>query len=103
MSSSKRTFDLADNRRLTRMRVHIVHDVEGNIHAISQLMATTDLEQAGSKFIKAGPIPGPGQHLVEAELDDEVAGVSLKEILDGHRWDHEAASFVRRDATGTSA
>ena len=79
------------------MRVHIVHDDSGRLIAVSRVMSRADLESSGSAFIKAGPVPGPGQHVVETDVSDELVDRGLRAVLDGYRWDISGTALVEHD------
>lgn len=77
------------------MKVTVVHDDQGEIVAIAN---TGDLTQAGSKFTRAGLLPGTGQRAIEIELTQEQAAGRIREIHASCRVDPASSTLVRKDA-----
>jgi hypothetical protein len=77
------------------MKVTVVHDERGEIVAIAKI---GDLTEAGSKFTRAGLLPGKGESVVEIELSEEQAVRPLREIHASCRVDPASARLVRKDA-----
>jgi hypothetical protein len=76
------------------MKVTVVHDDQGEIVAIASI---GDLAQAGSKFTRAGLLPGAGQRSVEIELTQEQAARPPREIHASYRVDLASSSLVEKD------
>jgi hypothetical protein len=76
------------------MKVTVVHDDHGEIVSIANI---GDLAQAGSKFTRAGLLPGKGQSVVEIELDDEQAARPTREIHALYRVDPASSTLVHKN------
>ena len=74
------------------MKLTIVHDENGHIIALSQVV---DLKQARSKFVEVGVIPGKGQRTLDFELTGEFDQMPLREIYRLYRVDHTTSKLVR--------
>lgn len=72
------------------MKVTVVHD-DGEIVSIAKV---GDLAEAGSKFTRAGLVPGEGQSVVEIELDEEQAVRPVREIHASYRVDASSSTLV---------
>lgn len=80
------------------MKATVVHDENGQIIAISK---TVNLQQAGSKFTRAGIIPGQGQNALEVELTEELESMRPLDIHQNYRVDRAAARLVRAEHSVT--
>jgi len=76
------------------MKVTVVHDDHGEIVSIAKI---GDLAQAGSKFTRAGLLPGEGQSVVEIELDEEQAARPVREIHASYRVDPASSTLVQKN------
>jgi len=76
------------------MKATVVYDEHGDIIAISK---TLDLKRAGSKFVKAGMIPGKGQRTLDVELTEEIAKMHLGDIHMRYRVDSVTSKLVKRE------
>jgi len=56
-----------------------------------------DLKQAGSKFVRVGMVPGPGQRLLEIELSGEHEKKPLRELHNEYRVDIITSRLVKKD------
>ncbi len=79
------------------MKVTVVHDGHGEIVAIAK---TGDLAQAGSKFTRAGLLPGAGQSAVEIELTQEQAARPVRELHAAYRVDPASSALIEKDGDG---
>lgn len=77
------------------MKINVVHDSRGEIVSIARI---GDLAQAGSRFTRAGLLPGHEQSVAEVELSDEQAARPLREIHASHRVDPVTCRLVRKDS-----
>jgi hypothetical protein len=59
------------------MKASIIHDEHGKILSIAKI---GNIQAAGSKFHRAGLIPGPGQLLTEVELSTDEDKRPLREL-----------------------
>ncbi len=75
------------------MKATILYDEHGRIVAISKI---GDLKEAGSKFDKAGVIPGVGQRALEVDLSSELESLPLRELHEQHRIDVITLKLVRK-------
>jgi hypothetical protein len=75
------------------MKVSVLHDEHGQIIAISKL---EDIRAAGSKFSRAGMIPGKGQRIAEILLSEEQKHKSLLELHNEHHVDVIASTLVKK-------
>ena len=76
------------------MKATVVHDENGRIIAITKAV---DLQEAGSKFTRAGIIPGPGQYALDMELTGELERMRLLDIHRSHLVDRVASKLVRAE------
>jgi hypothetical protein len=75
------------------MKVTVVHDDQGEIVSIAHV---GDLAQAGSKFTRAGLLPGEGQTVVEVELSEEQAALPLRELHTSCRIEPGSSTLVQK-------
>jgi hypothetical protein len=76
------------------MKAVVVHDERGQITAISKAV---DLNQAGSKFVSMGLIPGEGQYALDVELTEELSGMRLPDIHQSYKVDRATSRLVKRE------
>ena len=76
------------------MKVSIVHDEHGRIISISKI---GNLKKAGSKFVKVGMVPGPGQRLIEIELNGEQERKTLTELHRDFLVDPATSKLMKKD------
>jgi hypothetical protein len=76
------------------MKATVVHDEDGQIIAISQVV---DLERAGSKFVRAAIVPSGGQQALGVELNEELASMRLRDIHRHYKVDRATSKLVRRE------
>jgi hypothetical protein len=76
------------------MKAAILHDEHGQIIAISTI---GDLKAAGSKFVKVGMVPRPGQHMLEIDLSPELQKRPLLELHKEYRVDRTASKLVKKN------
>jgi len=81
------------------MKTTILHDEHGQIIAISKIV---DLQKAGSKFVSVGMIPGPGQRMLEIDLNGELDSRSLRHLHKEYRVDVATSKLVRKPKLRTS-
>jgi hypothetical protein len=75
------------------MKATIICDEHDYIISIAKVV---DLKQAGSKFAKAGIIPGNGQRAIHVELSAELEKMHLRDIHKHYRVDHATSKLVRK-------
>jgi hypothetical protein len=75
------------------MKISVLHDEHGQIIAISQV---EDIRAAGSKFSRAGMIPGKGQRISEILLNDEQEHKSLLELHNEHYVNAITSTLVKK-------
>jgi hypothetical protein len=75
------------------MKVTVVHDDEGDIIAISEVV---DLKQAKSQFAEAGIVPGKDQKTLDLELAAEFVQMPLRDIYRLYRVDRTTSKLVKR-------
>jgi len=75
------------------MKVTILHDEHGQIISISKF---GDLKEAGSKVDDVGVVPGPGQHILEIELNGELEKKQLLELHKEYHVDHASSRLVKK-------
>lgn len=76
------------------MKATVLYDEHGQILAISN---TDDREEAGSKFDRAGMVPGPGQRILDVELSDDDAGRPLPKLHQEYRVDLATSTLTQKD------
>jgi hypothetical protein len=76
------------------MKAVVVYNEHGQIIAISKAV---DLRQAGSKFARAGVIPGEAQHVLDVDLTGELASMHLRDIHQHYHVDRVTSKLVRRE------
>lgn len=59
-------------------RHYVLHDDQGRILALAP---AEPVRQPGGAQLDWRPLPGPGQHLAEVQLDGDLADLGLNEIL----------------------
>jgi hypothetical protein len=75
------------------MKAAILHDEHGRIISASKI---GDLKAAGSKFTRVGMVPGPGQRLIEIELNAEDAKRPLRELHSTYQVNVLQAKLVKK-------
>ena len=75
------------------MNATILHDEHGRILAVSRI---GDLKKAGSKFTKVAMVPGPGQQMLEVELNAEIEKRTLTELHRDYHVDLRDRKLVRK-------
>jgi len=76
------------------MKATVLYDEHGRIVAISN---TDGREEAGSKFDRVGMVPGPGQRILDVELNDDDAGRPLSDLHDKYRVDLTTSTLTSED------
>jgi len=76
------------------MKATVVHDEHDQIIAISK---DVDLKQAGSKFVKAGIMPGKGQRVLHVELTAELEKMHLRDLHKHYQVDHSKSKLVKKE------
>ncbi|MFZ0088274.1 MAG: hypothetical protein WAL63_02120 [Solirubrobacteraceae bacterium] len=77
------------------MKITVAHDSSGEIVSMAKI---GDLAQAGSKFTRAGLVPGGDQKVVEIDLSDEQAARPMREIHASYRVDPATSTLLPKDA-----
>ncbi|RKT14296.1 hypothetical protein B0G69_7545 [Paraburkholderia sp. RAU2J] len=74
------------------MKAMILHDEHGKIISISKV---GNLKEAGSKFLRVGMVPGPGQRVLEVELDAAQERLPIRDLHGGFHVDVAASRLVK--------
>jgi hypothetical protein len=82
------------NIEVSQMKATILHDEHGEIIAISKI---GNLKEAGSKFVKAGMVPGAGQRVLEIELSGEEGKRTLRELHVEYRVDVVTSKLTKKE------
>ncbi len=76
------------------MKATVVYDEHDQIIAISKV---ADLKRAGSKFVKAGIMPGKGQRTLDVELTEELASMRLRDVHKHYHVNRVTSKLVKRE------
>jgi hypothetical protein len=76
-----------------QMKVTILHDEHGRIISVSKI---GDLKKAGSKFVKVGMLPGPGQWVLEIDLSGDLERKPLLELHNEYHVDPVALKLMKK-------
>jgi hypothetical protein len=75
------------------MKATILHDEHGHIIAAATIV---DLKKSGSKFTQVGMIPGPGQRVLELDLEGEFESGRWQKVHQDYRVDVATAKLVKK-------
>jgi hypothetical protein len=76
------------------MKASIIFDEHDNIVSIAKAV---DLKEAGSKFSRAGLLPGKGQRKIDVELTADTHKMPLRDVHRHFRVDQAKGKLVRKD------